>query len=49
MPYLLMDKAYLFNLAGQTTTGSRLEPHTDLAINATAQLSILEACRTVNR
>ena len=49
MPYLLRDKDYLFNLAGQTShLDSMLDPHTDLAINATAQLSILEACRTVN-
>src|SRR5437899_1930912 len=49
MPYLLRDKDYLFNLAGQTShLDSMLDPHTDLAINTTAQLSILEACRKVN-
>ncbi|TMF45226.1 MAG: NAD-dependent epimerase/dehydratase family protein [Chloroflexi bacterium] len=49
MPCLLKDKDYLFNLAGQTShLDSMLDPQTDLAINATAQLSILEACRKVN-
>jgi dTDP-glucose 4,6-dehydratase/UDP-glucose 4-epimerase len=47
--YLLKDKDYLFNLAGQTShMDSMLEPQTDLDINANAQLSILEACRKVN-
>jgi len=47
--YLLQDKDYLFNLAGQTShLDSMTDPLTDLHINATAQLSILEACRKVN-
>lgn len=41
---------YLFNLAGQTShIDSMTDPQTDLAINAAAQLSILEACRHHNR
>lgn len=40
---------YIFNLAGQTShLDSMTDPHTDLAINADAQLSILEACRAQN-
>lgn len=47
--YLLKDKNYLFNLAGQTShLDSMTDPQTDLDINATAQLSILEACKKVN-
>lgn len=49
MAYLLKDKDYLFNLAGQTShLDSMTDPQTDLDINATAQLSILEACRKHN-
>jgi dTDP-glucose 4,6-dehydratase/UDP-glucose 4-epimerase len=49
MAYLLKDKAFLFNLAGQTShMDSMTDPQTDLEINAAAQLSILEACRKVN-
>lgn len=49
MTYLLQDKDYLFNLAGQTShMDSMTDPQTDLDINATAQLSILEACRKAN-
>lgn len=49
MAYLLQDKDYLFNLAGQTShLDSMTDPQTDLDINATAQLSILEACRKTN-
>lgn len=49
MAYLLQDSDYLFNLAGQTShIDSMSNPQTDLDINATAQLSILEACRKVN-
>jgi UDP-glucose 4-epimerase len=48
--YLIQDKDYLFNLAGQTShLDSMLDPKTDLDINAGAQLSILEACRKHNR
>lgn len=46
---LLPDKNFLFNLAGQTShLDSMTDPHTDLAINADAQLSILEAARHLN-
>jgi UDP-glucose 4-epimerase len=49
MSYLLKDKDYLFNLAGQTShLDSMVDPKTDLDINTTAQLSILECCRKVN-
>lgn len=50
MSYLIKGKDYLFNLAGQTShMDSMSDPQTDLDINASAQLSILEACRKVNR
>lgn len=49
MTNLLKGQDYLFNLAGQTShIDSMIDPQTDLAINANAQLSILEACRNVN-
>ncbi len=49
MAYLLQGKDYLFNLAGQTShMDSMSDPQTDLDINATAQLSILEGCRKAN-
>lgn len=49
MEYLLRGQDYLFNLAGQTShMDSMSDPQTDLAINATAQLSILEACHKIN-
>jgi dTDP-glucose 4,6-dehydratase/UDP-glucose 4-epimerase len=49
MAHLLKGKDVLFNLAGQTShIDSMTNPQTDLDINATAQLSILEACRNVN-
>jgi nucleoside-diphosphate-sugar epimerase len=39
----------MFNLAGQTShMDSMSDPHTDLEINAKAQLSMLEACRRHN-
>jgi dTDP-glucose 4,6-dehydratase/UDP-glucose 4-epimerase len=47
--YLVKNQDYLFNLAGQTShLDSMVDPQTDLDINASAQLSILEACRRVN-
>lgn len=50
MEYLVQNQHYLFNLAGQTShLDSMTDPQTDLDINASAQLSILEACRKVNR
>ena len=49
MRYLIQDKDYLFNLAGQTShLDSMNDPYTDLEINCRAQLSILEACRKCN-
>lgn len=49
MTYLVQGQDYLFNLAGQTShMDSMTDPHTDLDINAAAQLSILEACRAKN-
>ncbi|GAN33369.1 MAG: NAD-dependent epimerase/dehydratase family protein [Candidatus Brocadia sp. AMX2] len=49
MAYLVQKQDYLFNLAGQTShIDSMNDPQTDLNINASAQLSILEACRKNN-
>lgn len=49
MAYLIQGQDYLFNLAGQTShLDSMTDPRTDLDINASAQLSILEACRKYN-
>jgi dTDP-glucose 4,6-dehydratase/UDP-glucose 4-epimerase len=49
MAYLIQGHDYLFNLAGQTShLDSMTEPRIDLDINASAQLSILEACRKHN-
>jgi dTDP-glucose 4,6-dehydratase/UDP-glucose 4-epimerase len=49
MSYLVKNKDFLFNLAGQTShLDSMTDPRTDLDINASAQLSILEACRKTN-
>ena len=46
---LVEGQDFLFNLAGQTShLDSMTDPATDLAINAAAQLSILEACRRHN-
>ena len=45
----LCGKDVLFNLAGQTShLDSMTDPRTDLGINCTAQLSLLEACRADN-
>lgn len=50
MKYLLRDRDYLFNLAGQTSHLDSMDhPHQDLDINAKAQLSILESCRRHNK
>lgn len=47
--YLIQQKDYLFNLAGQTShIDSMTNPFQDLEINAKSQLSILEACRKYN-
>lgn len=49
MATLIKGHDYLFNLAGQTShLDSMSDPFTDLSINSTAQLSILEACRLYN-
>ncbi|TAK94915.1 MAG: NAD-dependent epimerase/dehydratase family protein [Aquabacterium sp.] len=49
MRHLIQGVDYLFNLAGQTShLDSMTDPRTDLDINASAQLSILEACRQFN-
>lgn len=47
--YLVQGIDYIFNLAGQTSHLDSMEaPETDLAINCTAQLSILNTCRQYN-
>jgi len=49
MRYLIQGKDFLFNLAGQTShMDSMTDPFTDLDINASSQLSILEAARRYN-
>ena len=49
MKHLVQGKDYIFNLAGQTShMDSMTDPQTDLDINASAQLSILEDCRLNN-
>lgn len=49
MRALLQDKDYVFNLAGQTShLDSMVDPQTDLAINTSAQIDLLESCRTVS-
>lgn len=49
MEHLVRGQDFLFNLAGQTShLDSMHNPQVDLDINASAQLSILEACRRVN-
>ena len=46
---LIRDQDFLFNLAAQSShIASMTDPHADLDINTTAQLSILETCRVVN-
>jgi len=45
----IIGKDFIFNLAAQTShVGSMQEPLTDLQINATAQLQLVEACRRDN-
>ena len=49
MAHLVQGQNFIFNLAGQTSHLDSMEnPGNDLAINCTAQLSILEACRHHN-
>ena len=46
---LVRGQQVLFNLAGQTShQDSMTDPFTDLDINCTSQLAILEACRAIN-
>lgn len=50
MQYLVRDQDVLFNLAGQVShIDSMNDPFTDLEINCTSQLHILEAVRKNNR
>jgi UDP-glucose 4-epimerase len=47
--HLLTGQDFLFNLAAQTShLDSMATPADDLAINCTAQLELLEACRAIN-
>lgn len=47
---LVRGQQILFNLAGQTShQDSMTDPFTDLDINCTSQLAILEACRAINK
>src|SRR3546814_18869226 len=47
--HLVREQHFLFNLAGPTShLDSMTDPQTDLDINASAQLSLLEACRKAN-
>jgi len=47
--HLVRGQDYLFNLAGQVShIDSMKDPFTDLEINVTSQVSILEACRQYN-
>jgi UDP-glucose 4-epimerase len=49
LPPLLNGQDFLFNLAAQTShLDSMSAPKEDLAINCTAQLQLLEVCRSVN-
>ena len=49
MAQILRNQEVLFNLAGMTGhLASLMDPHTDLAVNADAQLTILESCRRFN-
>jgi UDP-glucose 4-epimerase len=49
LQHLLVGQDFLFNLAAQTShLDSMSAPEVDLAINCTAQLQLLEACRAVN-
>lgn len=49
LSYLVKDQHVIFNLAGQTShMDSMADPFTDLEINCTAQLSLLEVCRAHN-
>jgi len=50
MQVLVKDQDFIFNLAGQVNhIDSMSDPLTDLEINCTSQLSLLEACRKNNK
>ncbi|HKG23043.1 MAG TPA: NAD-dependent epimerase/dehydratase family protein [Blastocatellia bacterium] len=50
MSYLVQERDYIFNLAGQVSHIDSMEdPYTDLEINVRSQISLLEACRKNNR
>jgi len=50
MQVLVKDQDFIFNLAGQVShIDSMKDPLTDLEINCTSQLSLLEACRNNNK
>ncbi|MEX0716159.1 MAG: NAD-dependent epimerase/dehydratase family protein [Planctomycetaceae bacterium] len=49
LEYLVRDQDVVFSLAGQVShLDSMRDPFTDLEINCTSQLSLLECCRTHN-
>lgn len=49
LSHLIFDRDVIFNLAGQTShMDSMSDPFTDLAINCSAQLNLLEICRKHN-
>ncbi|MDA0746540.1 MAG: GDP-mannose 4,6-dehydratase [bacterium] len=49
MNYVVQDKDYVFHLAGQVShVDSILDPFTDVDINISGTLSVLEACRLFN-
>lgn len=49
LAHLVADREVIFNLAGQTShLDSMTDPFTDLDINCTAQLKLLEVCRHTN-
>lgn len=49
MNYLVKGQDFIFNMAGTLShTDSMIDPFTDLDINCTSQLSLLESCRKYN-
>jgi nucleoside-diphosphate-sugar epimerase len=50
LKHLVKESSVIFSLAGQTShIESMNDPFTDLDINCTSQLSLLECCRTLNQ
>ena len=50
LPFLVKNKDYIFNLAGQVSHMDSLSnPLVDLDINVKAQITLLEACRNYNQ